>query len=296
MTATSTGLPTYAWRVYHQSSTAGFILRRSPFRIQTVPRIQQVPAKPVLQMACTRSVATQALSDVSPATSSMAGQTRTEDLQSQQAHIENMISSLPLIRYLRSPGCVKPPAPIYQESRPYRSMHPSAGSTHLVIGSLLSSSKLPVDPYFFVRTHETHRVIATCYIGAHLCGHPGYVHGGLAFLLFDDVFARCASLVFRSGVGMTANMNIDFRKPSVPDRMFIYRAEIKRTEGRKAWVVGQMRCLNQFTVDEMMQRGLAASDGVSVEEKESELVAEATALFVEPKFGNVSVDIFPLWI
>ena len=245
-------------------------------------------------MAWTRSVATQALSDVPTAASSMAEQTRTEDPQSRQYHIENMISSLPLIRYLRSPDCVKPPAPIYHESRPYRSMHPSAGSTHLVIGSLLSSSKLPVDPYFFVRAHETHRVIATCYIGAHLCGHPGYVHGGLAFLLFDDVFARCASLVFGSGVGMTANMNIDFRKPSIPDRVYIYRAEIKRTEGRKAWIVGQMRCLNQFTADEMMQRELATSDGLSIEEEESELVAEATALFVEPKFGRVSVDIFLL--
>ena len=245
-------------------------------------------------MAWTRSVATQALSDVPTAASSMAEQTRTEDPQSRQYHIENMISSLPLIRYLRSPDCVKPPAPVYHESRPYRSMHPSAGSTHLVIGSLLSSSKLPVDPYFFVRTHETHRVIATCYIGAHLCGHPGYVHGGLAFLLFDDVFARCASLVFGSGVGMTANMNIDFRKPSIPDRVYIYRAEIKRTEGRKAWIVGQMRCLNQFTADEMMQRELATSDGLSIEEEESELVAEATALFVEPKFGRVSVDIFLL--
>lgn len=72
-------------------------------------------------------------------------------------------------------------------------MHPAAGSTHLVI-DFLSSSKLPIDPYFFVRTHETHRVIATCYIGANLCSHPGYVHGGLAFLVFDDVFARCVKI------------------------------------------------------------------------------------------------------
>ena len=296
MAAVSIRLSTYAWRVCHPSSTAGFIPRRSPFHLQSVPRIQQFSTKPVLHLARTRSVATEALSNGLATTSSTARQTTAEDQQSQQTRIENMISSLPLIRYLRSSDCVKPTAPIYQEGRPYRSMHPAAGSTHLVIGSLLSPSKLPVDPYFFVRTHGVHRVIATCYIGAHLCGHPGYVHGGLAFLLFDDIFARCASLVFGSGVGMTANMNIDFRKPSIPDRMYIYRAEIKRIEGRKAWIVGQMRCLNRFTVDEMMQRDPATSDELSVEEEESALVAEATALFIEPKFGNVSVDIFPLWI
>lgn len=89
---------------------------------------------------------------------------------------------------------------------------------------------------------------------------------------------------------MTANMNIDFRKPAVPERVYVYRAEIVRIEGRKAWVTGQMRCMDPFRVDEMLRRKAAASDEVSgEEEREGALVAEATALFVEPKFGKVRV-------
>lgn len=173
-------------------------------------------------------------------------------------------------------------------------MHPSARSIHLVVNSLFSPAKLPLDPYFFIRA-QGHRVIATCYVGSHLCGHAGYVHGGLPFILFDDVFARCAGLLFESGVAMTANMNIDFRKPAVPERVYVYRAEIVRSEGRKAWVTGQMRCMDPFRVDEMRGRKAAASDEVSVEEREGVLVAEATALFVEPRFGKVGILFFFVW-
>lgn len=93
---------------------------------------------------------------------------------------------------------------------------------------------------------------------------------------------------------MTANMSIDFRKPAAPERVYLYRAEIVRTEGRKAWVTGQMRCMDPFGVEEMRGRKAADSDGVSAEEeREGVLVAEATALFVEPKFGKVCLFVPP---
>ncbi|KAB8254135.1 HotDog domain-containing protein [Aspergillus pseudonomiae] len=181
-----------------------------------------------------------------------------------------MISSLPLVRYLRSVATKSSSQALnqYKETRPYQTMHSAARSTHLVVNSFLCPEKLAVDPHFFISTHQHHRVIATCYVGPQLCGHAGYVHGGVPFLLFDDLFARCASTLFDSGVAMTANMNIDFRKPAIPDRVYLYRAETVMTEGRKAW--------------------LTVSDEVSEEEEnEGILVAEATALFVEPKFEKV---------
>jgi hypothetical protein len=42
----------------------------------------------------------------------------------------------------------------------------------------------------------------------------------LLTVLFDEVFARCVSAVLPSGLGMTANLNVDFRKPALPDRMY----------------------------------------------------------------------------
>ncbi|OQD86640.1 hypothetical protein PENANT_c007G09658 [Penicillium antarcticum] len=112
-----------------------------------------------------------------------------------------------------------------REVRLYRTMHPSARPNHLVADSLFTSNKLLTDPYFFIPTsQDQHRVIATCYMVFHLCGHVGYVHGG-----------------------MTASMNDDFQIPSIPDRADVYHAEITRTEGRKAGVTGQIRCVKELT-------------------------------------------------
>jgi hypothetical protein len=89
-------------------------------------------------------------------------------------------------------------------------------------------------------------------------------------------------------VGMTANLSLDFRKPSLPDRVYIIRVEVVRREDRKMWLVGSVRCLKPFTAIEMARRTVATVDGLSVEEENmADLVVEATALFVEPKFAGV---------
>jgi acyl-coenzyme A thioesterase PaaI-like protein len=71
---------------------------------------------------------------------------------------------------------------------------------------------------------------------------------------------------------MTANLNVDYRKPALPDRVYVLRAETVKVEGRKAWVEGVIR---------MMPAKKTAS------EDEAVLVAEGRALFIEPKFAEV---------
>ncbi|KAE8156798.1 HotDog domain-containing protein [Aspergillus tamarii] len=210
--------------------------------------------------------------------------------------VDRLISSLPLVRYLRSlsrsdKGITQPSA--YEESRPSRTMHPTAGSVHMVIGSLSGPTKIPTDPYFFVKSDETCRLISICYIGSNLCGHPGFVHGGLLFTLFDDAFARCASNVFSSRIGMTANFDISFRNPSLPNRIHVCRSEVVKKEGRKAWIAGEIRCLSSFTTEEMLRRQESTNAEVSIEENEGTLVAEAKALFVEPKDVTSMVPLYP---
>jgi acyl-coenzyme A thioesterase PaaI-like protein len=133
---------------------------------------------------------------------------------------------------------------------------------------------------------RTGKVVSVFHIGRDLCGHPGFVHGGLLSVLFDEVFARCVSAAFPSGLGMTANLSVDFRKPALPDRVYVLRAETVKVEGRKAWVEGRMSYLP-----------LAVPDGKTIvqdtellrEDNEGAvMVSEAKALFVEPKFADVS--------
>ena len=69
---------------------------------------------------------------------------------------------------------------------------------------------------------------------------------------------------------MTANLNIDYRKPALPDRLYVLMAETVRVEGRKAYVEGKITMLPENET-----------------EGEKEVVTEGKALFVEPKFAEV---------
>lgn len=207
----------------------------------------------------------------------------------QRQHIQDLISSLPLVRYLRSLASTIE-ANSYDDLREFRlhsNKNPDTCSRHLVAGSLFGKDKLPIHPRLFMQKFPTPRIVAVFYVGSHLCGHPGYVHGGLPFVLFDDIFALCAGMGFESGVAMTANMNLNFRKPCLPDRICIIHAEVVKHEGRKAWVEGSIRSLDPFTVQDMQSLELPTSADRSIEVDNSTLTAEASAMFVEPKFAEV---------
>lgn len=161
-------------------------------------------------------------------------------------------------------------------------MPPTLRPSHFVAGTLAGEGKLTSAPYMFLSQHSKRdqnanveprqsRGVTVFHTGRHMCGHPGYVHGGFLSVMFDEVFAHTVAQSFRSGTGMTANLNVDFRKPALPGRVYVLRAETVKVEGRKAWVEGTMT---------MMPAG---SGG----EEEAVLVAEARALFVEPKFAEV---------
>lgn len=219
-----------------------------------------------------------------------------EEQGEDNCYIEGLISALPLVRYLRSLAPLSRAglaSPTYQEFRLHSNVKPGTFATHLVSGSLFGQDKLPVYPHLFIRLQPSCQVIAACYIGTHLCGHPGYVHGAVPFALFDDIFARCAAMVSKSGVSMTANMNIDFRKPSIPDRVYVIRAEVTKSEGRKVWLTGSMRFLGSFTAAAMKSQEAATNAELSAEEEEAEVVAEARAIFIEPRFASVCLHFQP---
>lgn len=99
--------------------------------------------------------------------------------------------------------------------------------------------------------------------------------------MFDEAFARCVSTSFASGLGMTANLSVDFRKPALPGRVFVLCAETVEVQGRKAWTEGVLRMCSEDA-----SRG---KEGLGEGEEEDVVVAEGRSLFIEPKFVQVSI-------
>lgn len=93
---------------------------------------------------------------------------------------------------------------------------------------------------------------------------------------------------------MTANLNVDFRKPALPDRMYVLRVQTVQVEGRKAWVEGRMRYLPlALPVPLPLEAHSVVPDEELLREdgEGAVMVAEAKALFVEPKFADVSLSL-----
>ncbi|PTU24039.1 hypothetical protein P175DRAFT_0469631 [Aspergillus ochraceoroseus IBT 24754] len=230
--------------------------------------------------------------------------------------IDDMLSTLPLIKSLRQD-------PTFKETRPHLAMPSNLRSSHFVGGSLAGQGKLASASYMFMSQSRPSsssssssltghpqsqntaaaatatatataeppqcQIIAFFPIGSQMCGHPGFVHGGLLSVLFDEVFAYCASQSFRTGSGMTANLNVNFRKPALPDRVYVLRAATVKVEGRKAWVEGTM------TMTSLPLHGAGESDGKAEQQQQQQqpvMVAEASALFVEPKFAESMAPVY----
>ncbi|PYI36587.1 hypothetical protein BP00DRAFT_386525 [Aspergillus indologenus CBS 114.80] len=218
---------------------------------------------------------------------------------------EAQLTSHPLLRTLRQDKS-------YTETRPHLSMIPTHRAAHFVAGTLAGAHKVTVPPYVFTRSKPSTtttqptppnqapppppqpqptlaQTISLFHLGTTLNGHPGYVHGGLLSVMFDETFARCVAAAFPSGVGMTAHLSVDFRQPARPDRVYVLRAETVRVDGRKAWVEGSLTAGPP-------PRGASGEEegGVVGEEDATEgtMVAEARALFVEPKFAESMVPLY----
>ncbi|CAI7621922.1 unnamed protein product [Penicillium pancosmium] len=213
-------------------------------------------------------------------------------------NLDNIISQIPLVQTLRASH------KSYKESRPHLAIPPAIRQHHFVGGSLTGQGKLALAPYMWTSSQKTNSesngnsktssVVSVFHIGRDLCGHPGFVHGGLLSVLFDEVFARCVSAAFPSGLGMTANLNVDFRKPALPDRLYVLQVETTKVEGRKAWVQGRMTYLPvHLPVPSDSVESIVSDSALLREDAEgSVMVAEAKALFIEPKFADSMVSVY----
>ncbi|KAI1633397.1 Adenylylsulfate kinase-domain-containing protein [Biscogniauxia mediterranea] len=170
--------------------------------------------------------------------------------------VEKYINNHPLTKEMRTKEG-------FIESRPHLKIPDPYRSQNLTAGVLLGPGKVVVPPIAF--TEEGGKsIVSIYYLGNDVCGHPGIVHGGLLATMLDEGLARCCFAALPFGMGVTANLNINYRAPTMANSYVVLKATTTKVEGRKAWVDGRIETL--------------------VDNGEKPVVlAEATALYVSPK-------------
>lgn len=158
--------------------------------------------------------------------------------------------------------------PDFEESRPHLRYPEGIRARSLTAGALAGPNKLVVPPFVFAH-REGKSLVSLMYLGTDICGHPGIIHGGMLATLLDEGLARCCFGALPNKVGVTANLNIDYRAPAMANSYVALRAETVKVEGRKAWVEGRIETLPE-------------------QGKEPVVLVEAKALFIEPKQAAVS--------
>ncbi|KAI1209478.1 Thioesterase/thiol ester dehydrase-isomerase [Annulohypoxylon truncatum] len=183
-----------------------------------------------------------------------------------QREVEAFIQNHALTRELRA-------KPEFSEARPHLKIPPAYRSYNLTGGTLMGPGRLVVPPLIFAEEGGK-SLVSISYLGDELCGHPGIVHGGLLATILDEGLARCCFAALPHKIGMTANLNINYRAPAPAGSYVVLRATTTKVEGRKAWVEGRIETL--------------------VGEGEKPLVlAEATALFVMPRQAAMMANVYP---
>ncbi|GAA5972968.1 hypothetical protein JCM11641_000343 [Rhodosporidiobolus odoratus] len=151
-----------------------------------------------------------------------------------------------------------PLTPRWTISRPYAATPPGP---HSLSGyALRGPGKFALPPLVFTSLDKKESVLIV-HVGGGLCGHEGVVHGGLLATVCDEALGRTAMLNLPSNIGVTATLTMSYKKPTFANQYLIIRTEVEKQKGRKAWVKGR------------------------VENTEGEVLAEASALFVEPRFA-----------
>jgi len=177
---------------------------------------------------------------------------------SEAEEINKRIVSNPLSESLRA-------NPQWTESRPHMKIPENMRSHNLTAGTLQGDDKIASPPLTFANTKaELPSIVQIAHLGEKLCGHPTIIHGGLLATLLDEGLARACFPALPNKVGVTASLNITYKKPCPANSFVVLRAETTKVDGRKAWVKGWIEILG---------------DGV----EEGEHLVEAEALFIEPR-------------
>lgn len=84
-------------------------------------------------------------------------------------------------------------------------------------------------------------------LGANICGHPEYIHGGFTSSLFDELFAWAAfaekdSRGFVAAAALTANLSVDYRRPVCRNGAYLLELWVEQVvKERKIFLKGTLK-------------------------------------------------------
>lgn len=142
----------------------------------------------------------------------------------------------------------------------YANFTPEELPGRLTTGPLGGSRGLGAFQRIF-HNEATGEFVSVVWFGGALAGWPGVTHGGVIATVLDESLGRCAMMRFPGRTGVTANLELNYLRPSYTNGFYVVRV-VPLLEGnseRKAWVSGRLETL----------------DG--------KVCVEAKALFVAPK-------------
>ncbi|KAJ6485329.1 HotDog domain-containing protein [Mycena vitilis] len=192
-----------------------------------------------------------------PAPAPPADPTSVESL-AYTAALETELQTLPAIQALRA----RADADEWYETRPHAHIPEETRVNKLTAGSLRGPGKLALFPLARVKKDESEAVIFI-HLGRGLCGHDGIVHGGLLATLLDEALARNAITNLPAKVGVTATLDLSYRAPTKADQFIVLKTQLLQLNGRKATVSGR------------------------AEDLQGNLLVEAKALFIQPRYAKM---------
>jgi len=97
--------------------------------------------------------------------------------------------------------------------------------------------------------NEQEVVVADIFLGTRVNGHKGIVHGGIAALLFDDVFGFAYYSVMHKEygamrMGFTANLNVNYRTPLEEKTHVVMRVYLTKIERRKLFFKARLESID----------------------------------------------------
>lgn len=174
--------------------------------------------------------------------------------------IDEYINDHPLAIEMRS-------RPEMTESRPHMRLPDSVRRHNFTGATLAGPGRITVPPVCWMEDGGK-SLVSISHLGTDMCGHPGIVHGGLLATMLDEGLARCCFAALPHNVGVTARLEINYKKPVHAGTYVVLRARTVQVDGRKAWVEGRLETL-------------------PTEGEEPVILTEARALFISPGFAKV---------
>jgi hypothetical protein len=143
------------------------------------------------------------------------GRELTEEELQEMDTIENYLHSHPVVQAIRSQKHLI-------ESRPHWSIPDKDIPHNLTGGTLRGLGRVSVAPIAF-HDGEGKEFYAVLHVGKDVCGLKGTVHDGIIAMILDESLARCCFPALPNRIGVTANLNIDFRESICADSYLLVK-------------------------------------------------------------------------